>query len=277
MLPSISAGTFSRDGNLTKKQWLITIRVIFLNSCTDSYLTFSLTTIHRSKDGSPWSQKDFHWPHRFKRPRQEKIVCRNRDEVTTAMNVLLCLANRFPDVQFHSSSHPLPYTHFLQAKETRASMITPSFHPVNIRTTDKVISFWLEERGKRASQGAVHGGHGTKQDGGWTQIFNGGALVSLSSQGTDLSWLAAGNWSKLTCLTWRHCMTARGDICQWLRGCLIDYWLVEQFGRLPLLGMRLYPVNLSCYGSSFGSIAHRQVLFFSVPSDLERKRSSSHI
>lgn len=87
---------------------------------------------------------------------------------------------------------------------------TTTFHTVNIRTTDKSISFWLEEGGKRGSQGAVHREHGTKLDGGWSQISIGGAVVSLSSQGMDLSWLAAGNWSKLTCLTWRHCMTLRG-------------------------------------------------------------------
>ena len=155
------------------------------------------------------------------------------------MNIQLCLARRFTDVQYHSISHPLPYIHFLQAKETWASVIIHPFHTVNIRTTDKGISFWLEEGGKRASQGAVYREHGTKQDGDWIQISNEGALVSLSSQGTDLSWLAAGNWSKLTCLMQRHCMTVRWDICQWLRTCLIDSWLVEQFGRLPLLGMQL--------------------------------------
>lgn len=185
--------TFSRDGNLTKKQWLITIRLILLNSCIDCYLTFSLTTTHRSKDGEE-RQKDFYWPHRFKRPKQEKFVCNNRVELPRAMNVLLWLTSRFPDAQYHSISHHLPYIHILQARQTWTSVIRSPFHTVNISTTDKSNSTWLEEGGKRASHEAVHRGDGTKQDGGWTQISNGGALISLSKQGTNLSWLAASKW-----------------------------------------------------------------------------------
>lgn len=52
--------------------------------------------------------------------RQEKVFCSNRGEVPKTMIVLLCLASRFPDVQYNFISRPLAtYIFFKQRKHER--------------------------------------------------------------------------------------------------------------------------------------------------------------
>lgn len=61
------------------------------------------------------------------------------------MNVQMYLAAGFPDVQYLSISHGLSYICFLQAKEAWVSVIALPFYTINIGTTDKGITLWLDK------------------------------------------------------------------------------------------------------------------------------------